>query len=89
MATSKNGAVTDAVFSTIKQGQDMAFSGLNAWVDAAAKAFPVPALDQSSFPFVANQKELIEASFGIAEELLAAQKELATKLVDAVAVKSA
>ena len=74
---------------TIKQGQDLATSSINAWVDLAGKTFTMPSLDSLPIAFpVANPREVVEVSFGFAEELLATQKELATKLVDAVAPKT-
>jgi hypothetical protein len=79
-------AFTDAIVSSVKQGQELAFSGLNAWVDFAGKAFSLPKVD--SLPFadaIPKPRELVEASFGFAEELLATQKEFALKLADAVA----
>ena len=78
-------AFTEAIVSSVKQGQDLAFSGISAWVDLTGKAFPLPKAD--SLPFasaIPNPREFIEASFGFAEELLATQKEFAIKLADAV-----
>ena len=79
-------AVTDALVSTIKQSQELATTGFNAWIDLAGKTFAMPSLD--ALPFaeaVPNPREVIDVSFGFAEELLATQKELAIKLVDAIA----
>jgi hypothetical protein len=75
--------VTDTVLASMKQGQELAFSGLSAWAELAGKAFALPSLE--TLPMMASvpsPKEFIEASFGFAEELLASQKELAIKLVD-------
>ena len=82
-------AFTDAVIASVKQSQELATSGINVWVDLAGKTFTVPSLD--ALPFadpVPNPSDVVEASFGFAEELLATQKELATKVVDAVAPKA-
>jgi hypothetical protein len=82
------GAFTEAIVSSVKQGQELAFSGISAWVDLTGKAFTLPKTD--SLPFAStlpNPREFVEASFGLAEELLATQKEFAIKLVDAVAPK--
>jgi hypothetical protein len=81
-------ALTDAVVSSVKQGQELAISGLNAWVDVAGKAFSIPKIDTLPFADVLpNAREVVEASFGFAEELLATQKEFAIKVVDAVSPK--
>ncbi|HEY7105989.1 MAG TPA: hypothetical protein VH986_06285 [Acidimicrobiia bacterium] len=81
-------AITDAIVSGVKQSQELAFSGLNAWVDFTEKAFSVPKSD--ALPFaesLPNPREFVEAYFGFAEELLATEKEFAIKLVDTVATK--
>jgi hypothetical protein len=78
--------ITDAFVSGVKQSQELAFSGISAWVELAGKAFTIPELE--SLPFadaLPKPKELIESSFGFAEELLSTQKDFAIKLVDAVA----
>jgi hypothetical protein len=75
--------VTETVLAGMKQGQELAFSGLSAWADLAGKAFTLPSME--SLPMidaVPSPKEFIEASFGFAEELLASQKEFAIKFVD-------
>lgn len=81
-------AFTDAIADGVKQGQELAFSGINAWVDFTGKALALP--KTGALPFVdvlPNARELVEAGFGLAAELLAAQKEFTIKLVDAVAAK--
>jgi len=81
-------AFTEAIVTSVKQGQELAFNGISAWVDLTGKAFALPKTD--SLPFASalpNPRELVEASFGFAEELLATQKEFAFRLVDAVAAK--
>ena len=88
--TDATSALTDAIVSGVKQSQELAFSGITAWVDLTGKAFTAPKTE--AFPFVdsmPNPREIVEASFGLFEELLATQKEFAFKLVDAVAAKSA
>jgi hypothetical protein len=88
--TDATSALTDAFVTSVKQGQELAFSGITAWADLTGKALSLPKVD--SLPFadaIPNPREIVEASFGFAEELLATQKEFAIKLVDAVAVKSA
>ena len=81
---------TDAVIAGVKQGQEVAFSGISMWMDFAGKAFTLPELE--SVPFVdqfvdqlPNPKAVVESSFGFAEELLVTQKDFALKLVDAMA----
>jgi hypothetical protein len=83
-------AFTDAIVSGVKQGQELAFSGITAWVDLTGKAFTAPKTE--ALPFIEsmpNPHEMIEASFALFEELLATQKEFAIKVVDAVSPKSA
>ena len=88
--TDATSAFTDAVVNGVKQGQELAFSGITAWVDLTGKAFSLPKVD--ALPFadsMPNPREIVEAGFGFAEELLATQKEFVIKFVDAVTVKSA
>ena len=76
---------TDAFIAGVKQTQELAFSGISAWVDLAGKAFTLPELE--SLPFVdavPNPKDMIATGFGFAEELLSTQRDFAMKLVDAV-----
>jgi hypothetical protein len=83
-------AITDAFVTSVKQGQEIAFSGITAWVDLTTKAFSLPKVE--GLPFadaIPNTREIVEAGFGFAEELLATQKEFAVKLVDSIATKSA
>ncbi len=79
---------TDAVIAGVKQGQELAFTGINIWIDLAGKAFTMPEMD--SLPFVESlpsPKAVVESSFGFAEELLATQKDFAIKVVEAVTPK--
>ena len=81
-------AITDAIVTGVKQSQDLAFSGINAWVDFTGKTFSLPKTD--ALPFtdaLPNPREFVEAGFSFAEELLATQKEFAMKLVDSVGAK--
>ena len=76
---------TDAVLAGVKQGQELAFSGISFWIDFAGKTFTMPELD--SLPFVdqlPSPKAVVESSFGFAEDLLSTQKDFAIKVVDAV-----
>lgn len=76
---------TDAVIAGVKQGQEVAFSGISLWLDVAGKAFTMPELD--AVPFVdqlPDPKALVESSFGFVEELLGTQKDFALKVVDAM-----
>jgi hypothetical protein len=88
--TDATSALTDAIVSGVKQSQELAFSGITAWVDLTGKAFAAPKAEAMPFmESMPNPREIVEASFGLFEELLATQKEFAFKLVDAVATKSA
>jgi hypothetical protein len=76
---------TDAVIAGVKQGQEVAFSGISLWVDFAGKAFTLPELE--ALPFVdqlPDPKAVVESGFGFAEELLGTQKDFALKVVDAI-----
>jgi hypothetical protein len=76
---------TDAVIAGVKQGQEVAFSGITLWMDFAGKAFSLPELE--ALPFVEqlpNPKSVVESSFGFAEELLGTQKDFALKVVEAM-----
>jgi hypothetical protein len=76
---------TDAVIAGVKQGQELAFTGISTWIDFAGKAFTMPEMD--SMPFVdslPSPKAIIESSFGFAEELLTTEKDFAIKVVDAL-----
>ena len=88
-ATAPAAAIQDAVVSSIKQGQELALSGITAWTDLAGKAFPAPALD--AIPFADSMpeaRELVDASFAFVEELLAVQKDFSVKLLEAVTPKT-
>ncbi len=79
---------TEAVIAGVKQGQELAFSGISLWIDFAGKAFTMPELE--ALPFVdqlPSAKALVESTFGFAEELLGTQKDFAIKVVEAVAPK--
>jgi hypothetical protein len=79
---------TEAFIAGVKQTQELAFSGLTAWVDLAGKGFSLPELE--TLPFVdalPSPQHMVETSFGFAEELLATQKDFAIKLIGAVAPK--
>ena len=82
-------AITDVFVSNLKQSQELAASSINAWVDLAGKSFTMPSFDAlpSGFPVV-DARELVDLSFGFAEEVLATQKALASKIVDALAPKA-
>jgi hypothetical protein len=88
--TDATSAITDALVTTIKQSQELAATGFNAWVDLAGKSFSMPSLD--ALPFadaMPDPRDVLDVSFGFAEEMLATQKQLAVKFVDAVAPKPA
>jgi hypothetical protein len=79
---------TDALIAGVKQTQELAYSGLTAWVELAGKGFTMPELD--ALPFVdtlPSAKELVETSFSFAEELLATQKDFAIKVIGTITPK--
>ena len=76
---------TDAVIAGVKQGQEVAFSGISLWLDFAGKAFTLPEIE--AIPFVdqlPDPKAVVESGFGFAEELLGTQKDFALKVVEAM-----
>src|SRR4051794_11851868 len=91
-ATAPTAAIQDAVVSSIKQGQELALTSISAWPALAGKAFPIPALLPAfaSLPFATvlpETRELVDAGFGFAAELLAVQKDFSDKLLDSLAPK--
>ena len=89
--TAPAAAIQDAVVSSIKQGQELALSSIGAWTDLAGKAFPLPLPAFDSLPFmsaVPEARELVEAGFGFAAELLAVQKDFSDKLLDSLTPKT-
>jgi hypothetical protein len=79
---------TEAVIAGVKQGQELAFSGISLWIDFAGKAFTMPELEVLPFADqLPSAKALVETTFGFAEELLGTQKDFAIKVVEAVAPK--
>ena len=88
--TDPTALVTETVMAGMKQGQELAFSGLSACADFAGKAFTLPSLEAlPMMDSVPSPKEFVEASFGFAEELLASQKEFAFKFVETMATATA
>lgn len=76
---------TDAVIAGVKQGQEVAFSGISLWMDFAGKAITLPELE--AVPFVdqlPSPKAVVESSFRFAEDLLGTQKDFALKVVDVI-----
>jgi hypothetical protein len=87
-STASATAAQDAVVTSLKQGQELALSGLNAWTELAGKTFPLPSLETLPFAAaVAESRQLIDASFGFASELLAIQKAFSDQVLDAVLPK--
>jgi hypothetical protein len=79
---------TDAFIAGVKQTQELAYSGLTAWVELAGKGFTMPELE--TLPFVDSMpsaKDLVETSFAFAEELLATQKDFAIKVIGTITPK--
>jgi hypothetical protein len=85
-ATAPAAAIQEAVLSSIKQGQELTLTSIGAWTDLAGKAFPLPAFETLPFAtMMPEARELVDAGFGFATELLAVQKDFSEKLLDAVA----
>ncbi|MFI5046181.1 MAG: hypothetical protein ACHQIG_03880 [Acidimicrobiia bacterium] len=88
--TEPTAVITELFVTGIKQSQELAAAGVSAWVDFAGKAFTMPSVDAlpAGFPTV-DPQEIIDVSFGLAEEVLATQKQLVTKVLEAVTPKPA
>lgn len=73
----------DQIFATIKQGQELALSGVELCaksVEPLAKGRQLPVSLETPAP-----KDVVANSFGFAEQLLASQKAFAEKVVAASA----
>jgi hypothetical protein len=84
-------AIQDAVVSSIKQSQELALSSISAWADLTSK-LPFPAFEGFSFPGAPGApeaRELVDAQFDFAAEVLELNKQFSTKLLDALAPKKA
>jgi hypothetical protein len=79
--------ITDMFVTSLKQGQELAVAGVSAWVDFAGKAFTMPSMPTFDTLPTVDAQELIDVSFGFAEEVLATQKQLATKMLEVVVPK--
>lgn len=76
---------TDAVIAGVKQGQEVAFSGISLWMDFAGKAITLPELEAVPFADqLPSPKAVVESSFRFAEDLLGTQKDFALKVVDVI-----
>ena len=73
----------DQILATIKQGQELALSGVELWaksITPLAKGGHLAAAAETPAP-----KDVVANSFGFAEQLLASQKAFAEKVVAASA----
>jgi hypothetical protein len=82
-------AITDVFVTSIKHGQELAAAGVDAWVEFAGKAFTMPTMPSLDALATVDPKEILDVGFGFAEEVLATQKQLATKMLEVVVAKSA
>jgi hypothetical protein len=85
-ATEYLDTMTSQFTSAVKQSQQLVLDSITSWTDAAAKIAPsLPSLPSlPAIPFVPTSAEVAEyvsASFDIAAELLASQREFATALL--------
>ncbi len=72
----------------IKQGQELTLRGIDALIEATTKALTVSPLDAVPFrEYLPDPKQALATGFGFADEIIARQKELATKLVDLAVAK--
>ncbi|MGZ8693236.1 MAG: hypothetical protein ACXWZT_10965 [Gaiellaceae bacterium] len=73
----------DQILATIKQGQELALTGVELWAKSVAplaKGRQLPISLKTPAP-----KDVVANSFGFAEQLLASQKDFAEKVVTASA----
>jgi hypothetical protein len=72
----------EQTLKTVKQGQQVIVEAIRAWANAVEKAIPeTPAIPYSDE--LPKPQEIIETSFGFAQQLLKAQKEFAESVLDA------
>lgn len=72
----------DQILATIKQGQELALSGVELWATSIA---PLAKGRQFTAAETPAPKDVVANSFGFAEQLLASQKAFAEKVVAASA----
>jgi len=80
--------VSEAFVASITQSRDLASRGIDAWADLAAKAPARPSF--GSLPFAGllpDPTEAVESTFGVVDALVESQKQIATKLLEAVGSK--
>ena len=76
-------AAQEQILATIKQGQELALTGVELWASSMA-----PLVKAGRTPIVTDlptSGEVVSNSFGFAEKLLASQKAFAQKVVAASA----
>lgn len=76
-------ATQEQILATIKQGQELALTGVELWASSLA-----PLVKAGGTPITADlptPEELVSNSFGFAEKLLASQKAFAERVVVAAA----
>jgi hypothetical protein len=81
--------ISEALVATIAQGQQLAARGIDAWSDLAAKAPSMPSL--GSLPFtdqLPTPTQVVDSSFAVVDEVVAAQKALSTKVLEALDSKA-
>ena len=76
-------AAQEQILATIKQGQELALTGVEVWASSMA-----PLVEAGRTPITTElptSEEVVSNSFGFAEKLLASQKAFAQKVVAASA----
>ena len=74
----------EQILSGVKQSQALALSGLDLWVKSVT-AFTANAQVAAVAVDTPTPQAFVEGSFAFAEQLLAAQKEFATKVAETTA----
>ena len=79
-ATKTAQLIRDEVIASVKQAQQFTLDAVTTWVDVVGKVTP----DLATSPFAPARVDVVEGLgvvFGVAEELLAAQRKFASDLV--------
>lgn len=83
-ATTTSNPITDGLSAQVKQGQEFTLKGVDALIDVAGKVADTS--PREAFALIPEPKVAVAAGFAFVEEILAFQKKIVTKLVDAIPV---
>jgi hypothetical protein len=89
MSSTVTTTISDVLVASVKQSQDLAARGIDAWTELAAKVPSQPSF--GSLPFtdlLPSPTQFVDSGFAIVDEVVAAQKELSSKLLRVVDTKA-